>query len=55
MVTKGEDMKPNYINMAINLAILVLLIHIAIQVNDIHTETVNDCPTCMIPLGKQAE
>ena len=55
MVTKGEDMKPNYINMAINLAILVLLIHIAIQVNDIHTETVNDCHTCMIPLGKQAE
>ena len=44
-------MKPNYINMAINLAILVLLIFIATQVKDIHKEVVNDCPTCMIPLG----
>ena len=44
-------MKPNYINMAINLAILVLLIFIATQINDIHNEVVNDCPTCMIPLG----
>ena len=44
-------MKPNYINIAINLAILVLLIFIATQVNDIHKEVVNDCPTCMIPLS----
>ncbi len=55
MLTKLEDIKTKYINMSINLAILVLMIHIAIQVNDIHNETVNDCPTCMIPLGKKAQ
>ena len=42
---------PNYINMLINLAILGLLIYISVQVGDIHKEVVNDCPTCMIPLG----
>ena len=41
-----------YINMAVNFSILGLMIWIGIMVKEIHDETINDCPTCMIPLSK---
>lgn len=43
-----------YINTSINLVILGLLIYITLMVKEIHDETINDCPTCMIPMKMEA-